>query len=345
MCRPRPPPSRYRPVHHFRSAPSPHKYPRGPEDKARTEALQPRTADVIADIYAADAELGRLAHHIDRKMLLLVPPDLIRRDFVRGELPRHVAKRNLVLVESELHLLPAPCLKRLCARSIHRRNGKLRAFLDAGGPARGYRLGLGIETDRIRPVLVEVAEAGLLPAAESVIGDRHRDRHVDADHTDIDLGREIARGVAIAGEDRNAIAIVVIRRQAQRLLVVVGAHYRQHRTEDLLLVDPHVLCDIVEQAPAHIKTVLGDLHPEIAAVDRERGAFLDADLDIILDAIKRLPGHQRTIVGGWIDRSSDLQGLDARNEVLHQPVARGLADGHRDRDRHAAFAGRTIAGA
>jgi hypothetical protein len=32
----------------------------------------------------------------------------MRRDFFRGELPRHVANRNLVLVENELHLLPAP---------------------------------------------------------------------------------------------------------------------------------------------------------------------------------------------------------------------------------------------
>src|SRR6188508_2524133 len=73
-------------------------------------------------------------------------------------------------------------------RSVHRRNRELRAFLDAGGPARGHRLGLGVEADRVRAVLVEIAEAGLLPAAEGVIGDRHRDRHVDADHADIDLG-------------------------------------------------------------------------------------------------------------------------------------------------------------
>jgi len=38
-----------------------------------------------------------------------------------------------------------------------------------------------------------------LAAAEGVIGNRHRDRHVDADHADIDLGGEIARGVAVAG--------------------------------------------------------------------------------------------------------------------------------------------------
>src|SRR5262245_58715806 len=65
--------------------------------------------------------------------------------------------------------------------SLHRRDRELRAFLDAGRPARGHCLGLGVEADRVRTVLVEVAEARLLPAAKGVIRDRHRDRHVDAD--------------------------------------------------------------------------------------------------------------------------------------------------------------------
>src|SRR6202041_954464 len=89
----------------------------------------------------------------------------------------------------------------LAPGSIHRRHRELRAFLDARRPARRHGLGLGVEADRIRPVLVEIAEAGFLPAAEGVIGDRHRDRHVDADHADIDLGGKIARGVAVAGKD------------------------------------------------------------------------------------------------------------------------------------------------
>jgi len=43
---------------------------------------------------------------------------------------------------------------------------------------------------------------------------------------------------------------------------------------------------IVEQAATHVKTVLIALHLEASAVDRELGAFLDTDLDIILDAIE-----------------------------------------------------------
>src|ERR1700759_4909396 len=89
--------------------------------------------------------------------------------------------------------LSVNCIARppMTRRSVHRRNRELRALLDTGRPTRGHRLGLGVEADRIRAVLVEIAEAGLLPAAEGVIGDRHGDRHVDTDHADIDLGGEV----------------------------------------------------------------------------------------------------------------------------------------------------------
>src|SRR3982751_2958888 len=86
------------------------------------------------------------------------------------------------------------------------------------GPALGDLLELGPEAHALRPVLVDVAEAGALPAAERVVGDRHRDGHVDADHADIDPRRELARGVAVAGEDGDAVAVLVVGREAHRFL-------------------------------------------------------------------------------------------------------------------------------
>ena len=80
----------------------------GLEDQRRVEARQRRAADIVADIDASDPELGGFAHHLDREMLFLVPADRMRRDFLRGELPRHITNRNLVLVESEVHLRFAP---------------------------------------------------------------------------------------------------------------------------------------------------------------------------------------------------------------------------------------------
>src|SRR5262245_57542936 len=55
------------------------------------------------------------------------------------------------------------------ARSLHRRDDELGAFLDARGPARGHRLGLGVKAHGVGPVLIEVAEARTLPAADGVI--------------------------------------------------------------------------------------------------------------------------------------------------------------------------------
>ena len=62
--------------------------------------------------------------------------------------------------------------------SAHRRDDKLRAILDAARPAGCYRLRLGVEFERVRAVLVEVAEVPTFPAAEGMVSNRH----IDADH-------------------------------------------------------------------------------------------------------------------------------------------------------------------
>src|ERR1700722_10269344 len=125
--------------------------------------------------------------------------------------------------------------------SVHRRDRELRAVLDARRPAGGHRLGAGVEADRIRPMLVEIAETRALPAAERIVGDRDRDWDIDPDHADLDLAGEVACGVAGAGEDGDAVPVFVIVAQPKRLAVVMRAHHRQHRPEDLFLVDAHIL--------------------------------------------------------------------------------------------------------
>src|SRR3546814_2212968 len=72
----------------------------------------------------------------------------------------------------------------------------------------------------LHAVLIDVAETRALPAAEGVVGDRHRDRHVDADHADVDAGGEFARGMAVARENRDAVAILMARGQRQRFLEI-----------------------------------------------------------------------------------------------------------------------------
>src|ERR1700742_2631529 len=76
--------------------------------------------------------------------------------------------------------------------SLHGRDHELGAFLGAGRPARRDRLGLGVEADRVRSVLVEIAEAGTLPAAERVVGERHRNGEIHAHHADLYAIDEVA---------------------------------------------------------------------------------------------------------------------------------------------------------
>src|SRR5262249_47389689 len=190
------------------------------------------------------------------------------------------------------------------------------AFLDARGPARSNRLGLGVEAHRVRPMLIEIAEARALPAAEGVIGERYRDREVYPHHADIHPGCEIAGGVSVARENGDAIAVLVLGGKSQRLLVVLGANDREHRAEDFLLVNAHAGRHLVEKAAAHEEAILVALQFEIAAVDLELGTFLDAEIDVVLHLVEVRLSHHRPIVGLWISRGADLQALDPRTELL-----------------------------
>ena len=192
-------------------------------------------------------------------------------------------------------------------------------------------------------MLVEVAESGAFPAAEGVIGDRHGDRHVHADHAHLHARGEIARRVAVAGEYGDAVAIFVIVAELQGVFIGIRAHHRQDRAEDLFLVDAHVRRHMVEEAAAEIIAVLIALHLEAAPIDRQRRAFRNADVHIAAHPLQRLRRHQRAIVGGRVRGGADLQALDAGNEAAHQFVRRLLAHWHSHRDRHAALARRAIA--
>src|ERR1700722_6639082 len=105
--------------------------------------------------------------------------------------------RRKMAAEAHYVCFPGP----VAGISVHRWDRELSPVLDPGRPARSHGLGAGVKADRIRSMLIQVAEAGALPAAERIIGDRDRNRHVDPDHADLDLGGEVARRVAVAGEE------------------------------------------------------------------------------------------------------------------------------------------------
>ena len=107
----------------------------------------------------------------------------------------------------------------------------------------------------------------LLPAAEGVVRDRHGDRHVDPDHADLDLVLEPTRRAAVVGEDRGAVAVRVRVHERERVVVAVDAQDREHRTEDLVGVERHVRCHVVEQRRPEPEAAVVALHRVLAPVD------------------------------------------------------------------------------
>ena len=104
---------------------------------------------------------------------------------------------------------------------------------------------------------------------------------------------EIARDVAVAGEDRDPVAVFVVVDELGRMIEIGAAHAREHRPEDLLPVDPHLRLDLVEQAAVEEKAVLVTLQFETAAVDDELSPFPDAEIDIGAHAVEMLAGDER----------------------------------------------------
>ena len=131
-----------------------------------------------------------------------------------------------------------------------------------------------VEVDPLGPVDVPVAEERALPAAERVVGDRHRDRHVDADHARLDVELELAGDAAVAREDRRAVAVRVLVDEPDRLVVGVDARDAEHRAEDLVAVVVHLRRDVVDQRRPEEEAVA--VGRALAAVDDDRRALAAA---------------------------------------------------------------------
>ncbi|MNO71058.1 hypothetical protein D3C76_619610 [compost metagenome] len=125
----------------------------------------------------------------------------------------------------------------------------------------------------------------------------------------------------------------------------VHADDAQHRAEDFLLVDGHLRGDAVEQGAADEEAVLvaGDL--VAAAIHQQLGALLDAAVDVAGDLGLRRAGDQRAHVQAAVGAGADLQGLDLRDDLLHQRIGDLVAHAHGHGDGHAALAAGTVGGA
>src|ERR671910_3801302 len=143
---------------------------------------------------------------------------------------RPVSDEPVALLGSIIVIFAAPRISlRRPTASPHGRHDEVGARPDTGRPARGDGLQLGVEADTLGAVHVVVAEQRGLPAAEAVERHGHRDRHVDPNHADLDLMGELARRVAVAGEDGGAVAEFMLVDHARGGLVIGRAHHRQNR--------------------------------------------------------------------------------------------------------------------
>src|SRR3546814_14238364 len=102
-----------------------------------------------------------------------------------------------------------------------------------------------------------------------MVSDWNRDRHVDADHADIYTCREFTGGVAVTGENGDAVSILMLAGKRQRLLKIVGANHLENRTENFFLVAFHVGFDMVEQLRPYKEDILMALQLEAATVKSE----------------------------------------------------------------------------
>ena len=151
--------------------------------------------------------------------------------------------------------------------------------------------------------------------------------------------REIACRIAIAGENSCAIAVFVVHRHANGLVICLGADHRQDGAEYFLPVDVHLGRDMIEEMRADEKAILVALQFEIAPVDDQFRALVHAALHQPQNVVFGRRGHDGAVIH-VIARGPrpDLQRLDFRDKAFAQRVRRTLTHGHGHRNCHAAFA-------
>src|ERR1700677_2330251 len=119
-------------------------------------------------------------------------------------------------------------------------HGRAHPSADARGPAAGHCLDVGVEADTFHPMHVMVSKQRALPAAEAMEGHGHGDRDVDANHAHLHLVGKSAGGVSIAGEDADAVAVLVVVHQVKSFLKARHAQHRENGPKDLFAIDAHL---------------------------------------------------------------------------------------------------------
>src|SRR5262249_11191538 len=147
------------------------------------------------------------------------------------------------------------------------------------------------------------AVAGLLVAAErrgALI--RHA---LQVDVAGADLAADFARTLDRAGRDIACETVGRVVGNAHRIGLVLGADDGQHRPEDLLLRDRHLVGDVGEDGRAHVEALVDALRQARTAGD-QRCALFDTLLDQRLDLLPLAAVNDGADGGALAARSAGL---------------------------------------
>src|SRR5437879_1560733 len=200
------------------------------------------------------------------------------------------------------------------AGSLRRGHDEFRALRGALRPALHDRLLARVEAHTLLAVSVHVTEQTLLPAAETMPGHRHWDRHVDPDHADLNSPSELACHVPVAGVARHAVAELVRVHEVHSLSEILHAHATQHGSEDFFPVDAHLRGHLIEESAAEPEAALVTGDGEGAArfgvdpaIDDELRTARHAVVDVRSDPLERLARDDRPHFCAGVHAVGDFQ--------------------------------------
>ncbi|MNK99402.1 hypothetical protein D3C87_1197950 [compost metagenome] len=164
-------------------------------------------------------------------------------------------------------------------------------------------------------VRAEVAELGTARTGEAEERHRHRNRDVDTDLADVDFVLEFTCRRAALGEQARAVAERVGVDQGDGLVERIDFQHHQHRAEDFLGVDLHVGGHAGEQGRADKVALLVTRNRDLATVQLQFRAFLDAAFDQVENPCLGLFRDHRADIGARLAAGIDLELLRQRLEV------------------------------
>ena len=141
--------------------------------------------------------------------------------------------------------------------------------------------------------------------------------HVDAVGAGADGGRDVEAVCDVGGPHRTGQPVVGVVGDADRVVLVAVAQHRQHRAENLLPGDAHVVGGVGEQRrlARTSRARTGSRSPP----SDDAGAFAAARLDVVLDAALLALGDKRSDVGRLVGRVADLQRATSCRPARRRP--------------------------